>query len=257
MKREYRRATADQLWALCGLGSCQFWRGSPNGEEWMRPAAALAMSGEPDPQMNWAIVAAGGDAQADLRACVQRLRERQLPGYVLLASAVADDLAATARELGLGGPSRTPLMRREGHRSPPVDLRGLTVDFVRDAHGLRDAVAVAAAAFAADRELLGRAWSRVLLAPTAVELFVARRGAEPLSCVFATRTGGAVGIWAMATAPSRQRQGAGRALLSGVLSHHDDSADFFYLFASSAGRPLYESLGFAVIDVAANWTVPL
>lgn len=98
---------AARLWALCGLGSCQFWRSTGHGSGWLLPHAALAVSGEPHPLMNWAVVAAGDDPEAELRLFVARLRELHLPGYILLASAVADQLERTARELRLHGPHTT------------------------------------------------------------------------------------------------------------------------------------------------------
>jgi GNAT superfamily N-acetyltransferase len=53
----------------------------------------------------------------------------------------------------------------------------------------------------------------------------------------------------MATAPARQRQGAGRALLEAVLRRHRaDGNSRFYLIATPAGRPLYEALGFQTVD---------
>lgn len=111
------------------------------------------------------------------------------------------------------------------------------------------------AAFDVSSELLERAWDATLLHSLDLDVFLARRGAEPLSSVFTTRTGSAIGLWAMATAPAFQRQGAGRALLSQVLSYYGERADYFYLFATSASRHLYESLGFAVVDEAADWDV--
>lgn len=248
-------ADAARLWALCGLGSCQFWRSTGHGSGWLLPHAALAVSGEPHPLMNWAVVAAGDDPEADLRLFVARPRELHLPGYILLASAVADELEPTARELRLHGPHTTPLMRRDSGAASPNGSDDLAVAVVHDRTGLRDVIEVAAAAFDVSSELLERAWDATLLDALDLDVFLARRGSEPLSCVFTTRTGSAIGLWAMATAPAHQRQGAGRLLLSQVLSCCGGRADYFYLFATSAGRRLYESLGFAVVDEAANWDV--
>jgi GNAT superfamily N-acetyltransferase len=247
--------SAASLWTLCGLGSCQFWRVSQRGEGWLLPNAALAMSGEPHVEMNWAIVAAGEDAEADLRACVRRLRARRLPGYVLLADSVADSLAPIAQEMGLRGPDRTPLMLLCEPEQPTGEPSGLALEVVHDSIGLADAVSVAAAAFDIAPELLVRAWHRILSPFSGVEVHVARDGSGPVSCACSTRTSNVVGIWAMATVPGRQRQGAGRALLSALFSHHA-TADAFYLFASSAGEPLYKDLGFSVVDNAAYWAVP-
>jgi hypothetical protein len=60
----------------------------------------------------------------------------------------------------------------------------------------------------------------------------------------------------MAAAKSSQRQGSGRAVLCTAM---DDAAqngvDHYFLFASEAGQPLYQSLGYDVIDVGQFWMI--
>ena len=69
-----------------------------------------------------------------------------------------------------------------------------------------------------------------------------------------TRTGPTAGIWNMATPPERQGRGMGRALLTGVLEQLcAEGVERFYLFATAAGRPLYESLGFETLADDAVW----
>ncbi len=78
-----------------------------------------------------------------------------------------------------------------------------------------------------------------------MDYFIARSEGAIWSFVQTTRMGSYVGIWSMATPPEYQRQGAGRALLQAVLAYHQErGADFFYLMASSAGRALYQGVGF-------------
>jgi ribosomal protein S18 acetylase RimI-like enzyme len=61
-------------------------------------------------------------------------------------------------------------------------------------------------------------------------------------------------IYVLATDPDRQRNGAGRALLTSVMNGiADRGVDAFALLASSEGRPLYESMGYEVIDPAEFW----
>ena len=76
----------------------------------------------------------------------------------------------------------------------------------------------------------------------------------PVSSVTATRTGGTAGIWCMSTPPERQGRGYGRALLTGVIDElRSQDVRRFYLFATAAGRPLYESLGFETSADDAVW----
>jgi GNAT superfamily N-acetyltransferase len=87
-----------------------------------------------------------------------------------------------------------------------------------------------------------------------VEYFLAWAGDDPVSTVTTLADGPTVGIWTMATAPARQRQGAGRTLLSHALAHHRArGAELFYLLATEAGQPLYERVGFHTLAEPAVW----
>lgn len=62
-------------------------------------------------------------------------------------------------------------------------------------------------------------------------------------------------LWSMATASAYQRQGYGRRLLAGTAGRlAEQGAERLLLLASSAGEPLYRSLGFVVQDFWQVWT---
>jgi predicted N-acetyltransferase YhbS len=93
------------------------------------------------------------------------------------------------------------------------------------------------------------------LTPTTdVATFVASSGGLAMSSVTITRAGSTAGIWSMATPPVHQGKGMGRALLTRVIENlRHDGVGRFYLHATAAGRPLYESLGFVAIADQAIW----
>lgn len=60
----------------------------------------------------------------------------------------------------------------------------------------------------------------------------------------------------MSTPPEEQRQGAGRAVLLAAMDHYRTrGAETFYLCATLAGKPSYDSLGFKAVDDTPIWVV--
>ncbi len=245
------------LWAVFGMGLAQLNRSAPDSEIWLRPHAVLAMSGEPFPDCNMAVIDVGGEVEGTLRSFVKRLRERRLPALFNISSAAAPSLHEIALSLGLKQAGLIPLMVRESgdagttHRSSAGGEAS-----VHRAAGPSDLAAVAsvcAAAFDQDVSSMMRMLDPAILKLPGLELFLACRGDVPVSAVATTEHGGFVGVWAMATSPEHQRRGHGRTALSFVLRHHQGRAKCFYLTASPQGQHLYEELGFVTVERSAAW----
>jgi GNAT superfamily N-acetyltransferase len=66
----------------------------------------------------------------------------------------------------------------------------------------------------------------------------------------------AAGVYWVATVPSMRRRGVAAAVLARALEDARANADFAWLQASSAGRPLYERLGFRWAGDWTAWTRP-
>jgi GNAT superfamily N-acetyltransferase len=162
-------------------------------------------------------------------------------------------LAPRAQEEGLTHVGAAPLMLL---RSPGVSPapRGFAVERVTDAAQLGAAADLIASAFGLDRGWVGRTFAApsLLDAPT-VRLLLATRNGEPYSTLTSTNASapGLVGIWSMATAPDRQHQGGGRAILEAAIAQH--RAEACYLVATESGKPLYDAVGFETIDELAIW----
>ncbi len=242
------------IWRLVGESIGLLFRAAPGYEAHLTPHACLALSGEPAADLNVIVVDGGPEPHACLRTHMERVRSRDLPVMVLLTGKVAEPLAPAAAELGLAHAGGMPLMvctpTAPGGGSDRFTVERITSDGER-----RTAVSLAAAAFSLPPDVVERACGTGLLDAPGFDYFVARRfDGTPVSSVQTTRSGSAVGIWVMATPPQHQRQGAGRALLEGVMAHHlERGAELFYLGATAAGLPLYESVGFHTIDEAAVW----
>ena len=105
------------------------------------------------------------------------------------------------------------------------------------------------------RDAVGRVYGPALLERPGVTVYLARDSdGAPVSSVMATRAGAACGTWSMPTPPEWQRRRAGYAELAHAIVHQRaEGASRFYLFATAAGNPLYDRVGFRVAELAHAW----
>ncbi|MEU6203180.1 GNAT family N-acetyltransferase [Micromonospora musae] len=83
--------------------------------------------------------------------------------------------------------------------------------------------------------------------------YLAGESGRPTGTGLGIVTNGVVGVYNIAVVPSARGRGLGRAITETVLSDGIAAgADAAYLQSSAMGRPLYESMGFRVVE---NWTV--
>jgi GNAT superfamily N-acetyltransferase len=239
-----------------GDGWARLVRGAVHGETLLLPGGSLGIGGEAFGEMNWGDVF-GPDGAADaLRAFAARLRDRRLPGIVTAASAVADEVAAAAAELGLRPDDL------------PMPLMACVADKARPAGGRHVAERVADQTLVPKvAEVLGEAfecpaWMCVnMLGPDLasvpdVDFFVAHLDGDMAAVVSTARVGATVGVYAVGTRPSLRRRGAAASALSAAMEYHlARGAAAFGLHASAAGAPVYERLGFEIVDPGSGWFV--
>lgn len=117
------------------------------------------------------------------------------------------------------------------------------------------AFGVAAAAFQVDHGLLMPVFGDALAAPEA-ELHLAEHDGAIESMCIVHRAGATGYIYLMATDPAKRRRGAARAALVAAM---DGAAtrgvERFFLLASTAGEPLYRSLGYETIETSQFWVI--
>ncbi|MBM0274527.1 GNAT family N-acetyltransferase [Micromonospora tarensis] len=83
--------------------------------------------------------------------------------------------------------------------------------------------------------------------------YLAEESGRPVGTAFGVRTRGAVGVFNIAVVPAARGRGLGRGLTEAVLrAGIAAGADAAYLHSSPMGRPLYESMGFTLVE---TWTV--
>jgi N-acetylglutamate synthase len=224
------------------------------GEARLAPGALLGITGGPTADFNMALIDTGANGDEVIGDFVDQLTKAGVPAVFMVSSASAARLGSVAKKRGLEEVGTAPLMVLTAGAAFP-QKSGYTVQRVSDEKALGDVADLVAAAFALDREWVGRTFcSAALLPAQAVSFFLASKDGEPYSAVTTTASGADVGIWSMATSPNHLRQGAGRAALVAAIEHHRGlGATTFYLIATPSGKPLYDSLGFKTVEEFPMW----
>ena len=249
-------ATASGLWSAARADLAVFFGHIPGAEVRVHGNALLGITGGPTADFNMSLIDEGPDDVAILEEFVGRMTAMGVPGLFMMSSAAGRRLGPIAAASGLLNAGTAPLMAR-----PATDAGAPSADFtierVTDSAGMGVVNDLAASAFGMDPAWCSRTFaSPWLLEAPGVEFFLARRGDEPMSTVATTGAGATIGIWSMATPPDKQRQGAGRAVLLAAMEYHQKrGAETFYLCATEAGKPLYDSLGFKTVDDIPIWVI--
>lgn len=245
----------EELIGLCVRALVPQMSGARGFELHMTRHCALGLTGEPLADFNMLTLGDEPDAESFLVRSIGRARERDLPLAAVMSPRTAPRLASAAARLGLQRLGATPLMVLRPdtpvRASRPVTItRALGPELVRIAGDL------VAAAFAAPRDAIARCVDTGVTETAGLESYIAWGEAGPMSAVTLTPSGDSAGITLMATAPEHQRKGMGRALLTQVMAGaRARGIGRFYLGATEAGRPLYESLGFETIAHLEAWVL--
>jgi GNAT superfamily N-acetyltransferase len=236
------------LYQILGEATALFFHGAPQRAVQLTPTGWLVSTGEPLADFNQLLIDQGPDAAAQLRTFHTLLQERQLPALYFFTDRVAAQLAATAQALGIQAVGKAPVMicqAADMHLTPAA----YTVKPVATAAALDDMCQVLADAFTFPLDATRRVLGERMLNAHGLTVYLAYRDGQPVSTVTTSQSGPVVGVWAMATAAAQQRQGAGYALLTQVMAQHRErGARAFYLYATEAGKPLYERIGYRTVS---------
>lgn len=216
----------------------------------------VALSGAPHLDLNQAAIFGVGDRR-DADVIATAVQTADLPCLVAVSSTVRDDVVPRLRAAGF-----EPTGQREAlffADEPPVIVRtDFEVRRVLSAEDRAHAHQVLVGTHDYDPSLIAAMWGPALLDRPDVGGWVAWDGDEPVSCAYLTRIGRSLGVFSMMTPPRHRRRGAGRAVLANALAEAwtwgGIDADHVVFWASPAGRPMYEAIGFAVADEVDAWT---
>jgi len=211
---------------------------------WRREGAnLLALSGEQAIDLNLLVIGEREGAERFLADGIAAARARGLPLLVLIA---VPGLAAPG--LMQDGTAPVMVLRAGSPVAPAGECEVARVTEPEIAGPLQ------AAAFDLPEAAMTALLDASLRLADAPAVYLAGRDGVPMSSVTLTRHGDTAGIWTIAAPTEHQSKGAGRALLTRVIDEwRRDGVRRFYLFASEAGRPLYESLGFETAGLLTCW----
>ena len=138
---------------------------------------------------------------------------------------------------------------------PPPPTGSFDVRRVKTGEELSRAIDVAAEGHGFERAMLTHLLGRSVEANEDVATWIAWSDEEAVSVVWLT-LGPRIGVWQMNTPPRHRRRGAaGEALEAALNELWNDETEGAFLWASPAGRPLYERAGFRVVAERRVWVL--
>jgi GNAT superfamily N-acetyltransferase len=235
-----------------------------NMHDWLRVAAGqvpgavihradgvgLYATGLPAPLFNQ-IVTDDEAEPAEVAAAVQILRDRQVPFCAVLRRDADERLRPLMTELALAL-DRGVLPGMALHPMPTdlaTSARGLEIEVVRDARSLREHALVAAHAFGIREDVAIAFVGEELWTRSGATVYLGRSEGRPVVSGFSLRTGDTLGIFTIATEADARGRGFGGAMTSRLIA--DGAAagcTVAALQASDMGRPIYERIGFRVVQ---------
>ena len=242
-----------ETWRCCGDSLIEVFGGCERLDARRREAGVVALTQEPVADLNMALA---GQAPGAAALLAELAEDRALPMLVLLSPSAARELAGREADFGFAEAGSVPLMILDSDQ----------VAHAPAAPGLSFRAAATPADMARTRELvsqafdlapgpLARAFPDAMLRRADTTIHLVEQDGEIRSSVMVTRHGRRAGIWCMATPPDLQRRGLGRGLLAeAIRSERSHGISTFLLFATAAGRPLYDHLGFREVEQARVWS---
>src|SRR5262245_54364516 len=249
-----RKVNARELWATYADHVARLFRGAPSLIEMRGDSWFAVLTREPHTDVNQCVLVSGASA-ADAERVLALVADADVPAVVSVASDADEAVTAMlARAEWKSGPLPEPLMRCQ--TEPTVDRLRFAVSRVRSEADLRTAISIASQGHAIDEAILGRVLARDPAAGDGISTWIAWDGDEPISVAWLTH-GDDIGVWSMMTPPAHRGRGAARSVLSAALAESwRPTTRSAFLWASPAGRPLYESFGFDALDEPTIWVPP-
>jgi GNAT superfamily N-acetyltransferase len=210
-------------------------------------------TGIPLEVFNGATCARFDPATADER--IERVlapfREGRIPmSWMVGPTSTPDDLVRRLIDHGLVHDEDLPVlgMTLDGWRSVPP-ASGIELEWVHDRATFDEATRVMFAAFGMPDDIFDAfadRFSDTVVGPGATgHVVLARIDGRPVSTALGYVLDGFVGVYNVATVPAEERQGGGRAVTTAVIEDAiERGAMSAVLQTSTAGRPVYERIGF-------------
>jgi GNAT superfamily N-acetyltransferase len=207
-------------------------------------------TGLPAPIFNQ-VVTDDGATDGDVAAAVELLRTRGAPFCLVLRRGADARFRTLARRLSLGHDDE--ILPGMALHPIPDDLRttadGLDIRVVGDAASLRDHAIVAGRGFGIPESMALAFVGEELWLRAGATPYVGYADGAPVVSGFSVRSGPTLGVFTIATAPEARGRGFGAAMTSRLVTDGATAGcTVAALQASTMGRPIYERLGFRLVQ---------
>lgn len=186
-------------------------------------------------------------APEDLAAAVAALRERGLPFVVHSRDDLDAGSLSVARELGLKQTAVLPGMALPLPAAVPDPPRGLRVERMADTPEYSAGLAVAAEGFGMPLEFAQMAFPQSMFDDDGIRGYVAYVDDQAVATATSIQLGSVLGIYNVATLPTRRRSGYGAAVTWSAIGDADPATSAAVLQSSPDGVPVYERMGFRTV----------
>ncbi len=245
---------------------------------WRRYAdhAALLFGGGPNPILHlderWFFAGSGtqhvdmnqgalfGDATAvDAAHLVEQVLAAEVPCLLGCSEGVRERVGPALASAGfMPLPNQEALFWRAGPPAAagptPFDVRRVRTD--TDVAGM---LAIIEEAHGYDPMMIDRLYGGRVRVDDGLSAWIAWDGPEPVSFAIVVEVGASLSLWEVQTPVRHRRRGAGRAVVAGALAGAAQAArrsiEETLFWASPAGRPLYDSMGFVIADEVDAWAL--
>jgi N-acetylglutamate synthase len=210
-----------------------------------------ALTGLPIPELNAIGVHENAGVFDVLQPAAERRSGYQHPALVLVSGGIAAAAERVTRRRGFVPGGISPLMQRTAEDLPMGITRFEVLELGPD--DLDAYERTASEPFSLPPHVI-RQFGAATLGGEGSRVYALADQHHVVSTLTCTGDGDATGIWAMGTETSSQRRGYGRALLiEAMRRERARGASAFFLYASEAGYPLFDELGFSIVDAIALW----
>ena len=183
----------------------------------------------------------------DLAAALSAVRARQLPFVVHLRGDLDDGSVSVARELGLKQTAALPGMALPLPATAPAPPQALRVERVDDTPSYSACLEVAAEGFGMPLPVAEMAFPQSMFDDDGIRGYVAYADDEPVATATSIQLGSVLGIYSVATVPTRRRSGYGAAVTWHAIDDADPATSAVVLQSSPDGFPVYQRMGFRTV----------
>lgn len=251
------------LWSVYAQHAAAVMAGGPAPSTYVTDRALFVASGAHHVDMNQAVLF-GGATDADAHDLVARILPAGVPVLLGCSAGIVERVGTVLERAGFVRlPAREALFWMRG--APPAPTSGATTFDVRQVKSDTDVSAMQALfeeAHGYEPELTGAAYGGPLRSGGPATGWIAWDGAEAVSFAIVTCVAESLSLWDVITPARHRRRGAARTVVGAALAEVADRSrvagspiEQTLFWSSPAGRPLYEAMGFAVVDDVDAWVL--